>query len=74
MFLVFLTGTSIISVVSETFVETIRKWKGDLSLKEAAALLGVDYPSFRKYACGKRTPGKLARQMLEIKMKQNQIS
>lgn len=47
-----------------TLAEKIKNWRGKRNLKEAAAELGIDYPSFRKYAAGKRTPGKLA--LMEI--------
>lgn len=46
----------------------INEWRGNLSLKEAAAVLDIDYSTLRKYASGKRTPGKLARCEIERRM------
>src|SRR5215813_3192643 len=40
--------------------EKLKAWRGRLSLKEAAAKLDIDYPTYRKYESGKRTPCKLA--------------
>lgn len=51
-----------------TFAKQIKLWRGKLSLKEAAAILEIDYPSFRKYACGKRTPSKLAAETIAARM------
>jgi hypothetical protein len=56
-----------------SFKRKIRLWKGDLSLKEAAVKLGVDYPSMRKYATGKRTPSKLAMAELERRMVETSV-
>jgi len=50
------------------FAKALKEWRGKRSLKEAAADLNIDYPSVRKYACGKRTPCKLARAELERRM------
>jgi transcriptional regulator with XRE-family HTH domain len=43
----------------------LKKWRGSRSLKEAAAALGVDYPTYRKYETGKRNPCKLAAQQID---------
>lgn len=48
--------------------DRLKAWRGKRSLKEAAADLGVDYPSYRKYETGKRTPHKLAMAELERRM------
>lgn len=51
-----------------TFKEKLKAWRGRLSLKEAAAKLDIDYPSYRKYESGHRTPCKLARAEIERRM------
>lgn len=51
-----------------TFAKKIKRWRGKLSLKEAAAALDIEYSYFRKYSCGKRTPGKLAMETIERRM------
>jgi len=56
--------------MAELLKDKIRAWRGKLSLKEAAAVLDIDYPSMRKYAAGKRTPCKLALIELERRMDQ----
>ena len=43
-----------------------------LILKECASDLGIDYPSMRKYAIGKRTPHKLA--LAELERRMNDLS
>ena len=45
--------------------DRLKQWRGKRSLKEAAAALGVDYPTYRKYETGKRNPCKLAAQQLD---------
>jgi len=55
------------------FSEKLKAWRPDLSLKEKAALLNLEYPYVRKYACGKRTPGKLARCEIERRMEANKL-
>lgn len=52
------------------FQDMLKEWRGKLSQKEAAAKLDVDYPTYRKYACGKRTPCKLAQAELIRRMKE----
>lgn len=47
------------------FKDKLKTWRGKLSLKEAAAVLEMDYSTYRKYECGKRTPCKLALRKLE---------
>lgn len=56
------------------FKDVLKEWrlkmslKEKMSLKQAADVLGVDYPSYRKYETGKRTPCKLAKAQLERMM------
>jgi len=51
------------------FKDRLKLWRGKkLSLKEAAALLDVDYPTYRKYETGKRTPCKLALAEIERRL------
>jgi hypothetical protein len=50
------------------FKTKLKKWRGQRSLKEAAAAIDVDYPSYRKYETGKRTPCKLALAEIERRM------
>lgn len=50
------------------FKDRLKQWRKNRSLKEAAADLGVDYPSYRKYETGKRTPCKLALAELDRRM------
>lgn len=50
------------------FKEKLKQWRGKRSLKEAAAVLGIDYPSYRKYETGKRTPCKMAKPEIERRM------
>jgi DNA-binding transcriptional regulator YiaG len=45
--------------MTELFSERLKKWRGKLYQKEAAAKLDVPLPTFRKWESGKRTPGKL---------------
>lgn len=59
--------------MANLLADKIRQWRGRLSLKEAAAALDVDYPTFRKYASGKRTPCKLALAELERRMNETEI-
>lgn len=54
--------------MTETLKAKIARLRGSRSLKEFAADVGVDYPSFRKYACGKRTPRKLGMAELDRRM------
>jgi hypothetical protein len=48
--------------------DKLKKWRGSRSLKEAAADLDVDYPTYRKYETGKRNPCKLARAELDRRL------
>jgi transcriptional regulator with XRE-family HTH domain len=50
------------------FAKQLKAWRGKRSLKEAAAALDVDYPSYRKWETGKRTPAKLSLCELERRM------
>ena len=50
--------------------DRLKLWRGKLSLKEAAAKLDIDYPSYRKYETGKRTPCKLALREIERRIAQ----
>lgn len=50
------------------FKDRLKAWRGALSLKEAAAALDIDYPTYRKYETGKRTPCKLALAEIERRM------
>ena len=47
---------------------TLRRWRGGLRQKEAAAILDLPLPTYRKYECGKRTPNKLALAELERRL------
>ena len=51
-----------------TFANQILVWRGKKSVKEAAAILDLDYPTMRKYACGKRTPAKLVVEAILTRM------
>ena len=53
------------------FKDLLKAWRGGMSLKEAAAVLDIDYPSYRKYETGKRTPCKLARAEIARRMEEN---
>lgn len=53
------------------FKDMLKNWRGTRSLKEAAAVLEIDYPSYRKYETGKRTPVKLAQIEIERRMNAN---
>ncbi len=46
----------------------LRLWRGDLRQKEAAAILDLPLPTYRKYELGKRTPNKLALAELERRL------
>lgn len=52
------------------FTEELRTWRGKLRQKEAADLLKIPLPSYRKYENGKRTPNKLAMAELRRRMEQ----
>ena len=45
--------------------DRLKEWRGDRSLKEAAAVLKLDYPTYRKYETGKRSPCKMAMRYLD---------
>lgn len=58
-----------IATVSGTLLkDRLKKWRGSRSLKEAAAALGIDYPTYRKYETGKRNPCKLAAAELDRRL------
>jgi hypothetical protein len=57
--------------VAEIFKDKLRRWRGKRYQKEAADLLGIPFPSYRKYEYGKRTPNKLAMAELERRMLAN---
>jgi hypothetical protein len=42
------------------FKDRLKKWRGKRSLKEAAAVLKLEYGLYRKYETGKRSPCRLA--------------
>jgi len=46
----------------------LKIWRGKLYQKEAAAILDLPIPTYRKYENGKRTPNKLALAELERRM------
>jgi len=52
----------------ELFSERLKKWRGRLYQKEAAALLDVPLATLRKWENGKQTPNKLALAELERRM------
>lgn len=51
-----------------TFAKVLDRWRGKRKPREAATTLGLDYPTFRKYASGKRTPPKSALAGLQKRM------
>jgi hypothetical protein len=53
------------------FKDALKLWRGSRSLKEAAAVLDIDYPSYRKWETGKRTPVKLSQLEIERRMTAN---
>lgn len=46
----------------------LREWRGSLRQKEAADILDLPLPTYRKYEYGKRTPNKLAMAELQRRM------
>lgn len=58
-------------VMAELFAKRLKQWRGGLRQKEAAAILDIPLPTYRKYEAGKRTPGKLALIVLEQRLNQH---
>lgn len=55
----------------EQFKDRLKKWRGKKYQKEAADLLGVPLPTYRKWECGKRTPNKFVRSVIDSKITPN---
>lgn len=55
----------------ELLKDRLKKWRGKLRKKEAAAILDIPFPTYRSYEYGKRTPNKLAMAELERRMENN---
>lgn len=53
--------------------DRLKEWRGRYSLKEAAAVLDIDYPTYRKYETGKRTPSKLALAEIERRLQERKM-
>lgn len=51
--------------MSGLFSRKLREWRGRRYQKEAAVILDIPLPTYRKYERGKRTPNKLAMAELE---------
>lgn len=54
--------------MSELLAKRLKAWRGGLRQKEAAALLDIPLPTYRKYEAGKRHPNKLALPELDRRM------
>jgi hypothetical protein len=50
----------------------LREWRGKRYLKEAAAILDIPLPTYRKYESGERHPNNLAEAELKRRMSQCQ--
>jgi Helix-turn-helix len=59
-------------MIEKLFSEELKRWRGSLYQKEAAAKLDIPLPSYRKYENGKRTPNKLAIAELRRRMWANE--
>ena len=57
--------------MSDLLAQKLRKWRGKLYRKEAAAILQIPLATYRKYESGKRTPNNLALAELENRMAKN---
>lgn len=57
--------------MAELLADRLKRWRGPLRQKEAAAKLDIPLPTYRKYENGKRTPAKLA--LVELERRMNQI-
>lgn len=59
---------SVVSVVEMLFKSELKKWRGKLYQKEAAAKLDVPLPTYRKWEQGKKTPRALALEAIRARM------
>ena len=56
--------------MEELLADRLKRWRGPLRQKEAAARLDLPLPTYRKYELGKRTPNKLALAELDRRLAQ----
>lgn len=57
--------------MSALLADKLKLWRGKRYRKEAAAILRIPLPTYRKYEEGKRTPNKLAMAELERRLEQS---
>ena len=58
----------LVSNMTEPLKARLRRWRGKMYRKEAAAKLGVGIPTYRAWETGRRTPTKIAEAEIERRM------
>jgi DNA-binding transcriptional regulator YiaG len=60
--------------MAESFAERLKKWRGKLYQKQAAAVLDISVWTFRNWEWGRRTPRPLTMIEVERRMEKHECS